>query len=188
MLEIIYFILFITYICLIFTFDNFIIQGLFLCINLFFMILLKISFKRTIINLKSLLPIIIFTGFFNLILGTLYHAILVIIKLTLVCNITFIYKNTLGIAKIINTIEKIFLPLKFLGISSTDISLMIHIALTFIPTFIKELDEMHISLLSKTTNKFSANYIKYISKLLLTSTFKKTNDLELALKSKGYYE
>lgn len=188
MLEIIYFLLFIIYICLIFAFDNFIIQGLFLCINLFLIFILKTPLKKVLLNLKSLSPIILFTSFFNLILGEFLEAILVIIKLVLVCNITFIYKNTLEITKIILTIEKILLPLKFIGISPTDVSLIIHISLTFIPNFIKEIDEIHISLLSKTQKKFSINYIKYLSKLLLISTFKKTNELELALKAKGFYE
>ena len=188
MLQILYFLLFIIYIYIVFAFKNFF--NIFLCIifNLILIFILRISIKKAILNLISLMPFIILTSILNLILGNLTEMILISLKLIIVCNITFIYKSALGTINIIQTIEKIFSPLKYIGISSSDISIIINISFISIPTFLKEIKVINHSLLSKGVKNFSISNIKYTAKLILISIFKKTNELEFALKSKGFLE
>jgi len=81
-----------------------------------------------------------------------------------------------------------FTPLKIFKISPTDISLLINIAITFIPIFLREIEQSVLSLQNKGLKRYSIDNIKYTFKFLLTSIFKKTNSIELTLKNKNYIE
>lgn len=94
----------------------------------------------------------------------------------------------MGTTNILISLEKLFTPLKIFGISPTDISLLINIAITFIPIFLKEIEQSMISLQNKGLKRYSIANMKYTLKFLLISIFKKTNSIELTLKSKNYIE
>ena len=63
---------------------------------------------------------------------------------------------------------------------------MINIAITFIPVIFRELEQTSLALKNKGVKPYSIISIKYACKLLVISIFKKTNDIELTLKSKNY--
>lgn len=188
MLQILSFIFFITYVYIIFTFKSFSYIFIALTANIIILLLCKLSFKKAFLNILKLMPFIIFTAVLNLLFSDIREMFLIALKLTVVCNVTFIYKNAVGVTAIIETIEKIFLPLKFIGISPKDISLIINIAFTSIPIFLREIKDIQNALISKGIKRYSISNIKYSSKLILISLFKKTNDLELSLKAKGVTE
>lgn len=182
------FLFFILYVLLIFSFDSFLIQAIFLLINIVLLLVTKISLLHAFYNIRSLSFFIFLTAIINVFLGSINEAILITIRLILVCNITYIFKTSLGTSALLDTISKIFTPLKFIGISSKDISLIINIAITFIPNLVRDFYEIQNLLLSKGVKKYSLQYIKYSFKILFNSVFKRTNSLELCLKSKGYVE
>ena len=188
MLNLFLFITFLAYVFFIFATNNIIFQLIVLFINIILILVFRIPIKKTFINLLFLMPFILITSLFNLIFGTLNECLLITLKLILVCNITYIFKSSFGTTNILNSIEVLFSPLKLLGISPKDISLIINIALTFIPTLIRDLEQIKYCLKIKGSNKLSINNIKYTFKILLTSIFKKTNYMELSLKSKGFSE
>lgn len=188
MLQILSFILFITYVYIVFTIKNFSLIFIAFLINIILLISCKLSIRKAVFNILHLMPFIIFTAILNLLFSNLREMFLIAFKLIIVCNITFIYKNYMGTSSIIETIEKILSPFKFIEISSNDISLIINIAFTSIPIFLKEIKDIQNSLISKGIKKYSIFYIKSLSKLILLSLFKKTNDFELSLKSKGVTE
>ena len=188
MLEILSFILFITYVFIIFTFKSFYLIFIAFIINIVLLIACRLSIKKVLLNILNLMPFIVFTAILNLLFSNTTEMFLIALKLIIVCNITFIYKNHFGISSIIETIKKIFSPFKFIGISSNDLSLIINIAFISIPIFLKEIKDIQNSLISKGIKKYSISNIKYLSKLILISLFKKTNDFELSLKAKGVTE
>lgn len=188
MIDLILFITFLIYAFLIFAINNITIQAIFLILNIVLMFCLKIPFKKAISNILFLTPFIIITSIINLFFGEPFKALLIAYKLIIVCNITFIFKYSFGTTRIIKTIELLFSPLKIFGINPSDLSLIINIAIIFIPTILQELTQIRNSLASKACKISSIQGLKCTSKIILTSIFKKTNDMELALKAKGFSE
>jgi len=188
MKNVFWFLIFISYIVVIFLVSNYIALLVFFLINLCLLFITKTSIVKAIYNIYSLSFFIFLTAIINVFLGDLNEALLVSIRLILVCNITYIFKSALGISNLISIIEKLFTPLKFVGISPRDMSLIINIGITFIPNLFRDLKEIEYSLLSKGVKKYSIKYIKYSFKILFGSIFKRTNEIELSLLSKGYVE
>ena len=188
MLNLFYFLIFIIYIVLIFCLKNIKLLAILFLLQLTFYFSKKIKFRKLLSSISMLLPFILLTFIFNLFFDTIYNSLLVLVKLILVCITTFNYKEYFGTLNIVNAISKLLAPFQFFGISSYDISLIINISLTFIPNFIKEYKQISLALKAKGFKLHSTKTLKIISKLLLISTLKKTNQLEFTLKSKAYIE
>lgn len=186
MKNLILLLLFIAYTTSIFFISNWIVFLGFICINLMLILAFKLSFRRVFVNLYKVTPIILITFIFNLLFGYLEEAILISIRLYIVCNMTFIFTYKMGTTNILIALENLFLPLKILGISPTDLSLMINIAITFIPVIFRELEQTSLALKNKGLKSYSISSMKYTFKLLIISIFKKTNEIELTLKNKNY--
>lgn len=186
MKNLILLLLFIAYTTSIFFISNWIVFLGFICINLMLILAFKLSFRRVFVNLYKVTPIILITFIFNLLFGYLEEAILISIRLYIVCNMTFIFTYKMGTTNILIALENLFLPLKILGISPTDLSLMINIAITFIPVIFRELEQTSLALKNKGLKSYSISSMKYTFKLLIISIFKKTNEIEFTLKSKNY--
>lgn len=186
MKNLILLLLFIAYTTSIFFISNWIVFLGFICINLMLILAFKLSFRRVFVNLYKVTPIILITFIFNLLFGYLEEAILISIRLYIVCNMTFIFTYKMGTTNILIALENLFLPLKIFGISPTDLSLMINIAITFIPVIFRELEQTSLALKNKGLKSYSISSIKYTFKLLIISIFKKTNEIEFTLKSKNY--
>ena len=157
-------------------------------INLFLIILLKINFKKVILNIQKFSFVIIITFIFNFLLSDLKYALLISLKLLLVCNVTFIYTYKTGLLNIISALQVLLAPLKLIGISPQSIALIINIAITSIPIFIRDINQNLLVMKSKNLKIYSFKSLKYTSKIIFLSIFKKTNELELTLKSKNYIE
>lgn len=188
MKNLILLLIFIAYTTSIFFVSNWIAILGFIFMNLLLILALKVPFKRVLNNLYKFTFVVAITFIFNILFGYFKDAILISIRLYIVCNISFIFTYKMGYTNILLALEKLFTPLKLFGISPTDLSLMINIAITFIPIFLKELEQITLSMQNKGVKKYSFTHIKYTFKILLTSIFKKTNDIELTLKSKNYLE
>lgn len=186
MKNLILLLLFIAYTTSIFFISNWIVFLGFICINLMLILAFKLSFRRVFVNLYKVTPIILITFIFNLLFGYLEEAILISIRLYIVCNMTFIFTYKMGTTNILIALENLFLPLKIFGISPTDLSLMINIAITFIPVIFRELEQTSLALKNKGLKSYSISSMKYTFKLLIISIFKKTNEIEFTLKSKNY--
>lgn len=180
--------LFIFYTTSIFFATNTYILTIFFIINITLILILKIPLKRTLENLYNFSFIVILTFLFNILFGYYLDAFYISIKLILVCNISFIFTYTMGFYKIISSLETLFSPLKIIGISPSDISLIINIAITFVPIFIRDINQTLFAMQNKGLQKYSFKSLKYTFKITLFSLFKKTNELELTLKNKNYVE
>ena len=153
------------------------------------MLLGKVNLKSAIRNIIKLLPFIIVIVLINLILMSKEQAILIGIRLILVCNFTYTFTRKFTPQQLSNSIEKILAPLKILKINTRDIGIMISIAVVFVPILRDEGNKIKASLQSKGFNVNGINMIKNINLILvplIVSILKRVQHIENAFKSKGY--
>ncbi len=179
------------YTIIIFFISNYWTLGIIAICNIVLMLLLKVPKLKALKNLFFLSFFIIFTSVINYFLVDLNTALLIAIRLALVCNFTYIYKHISSTMELAKAIETVCFPLKIIGINPIDISLIVSIAITFIPILSNELTQTKYALKAKGVNKKNTSIIKrlqYILKPIMYSIFKRTGELEWALKAKGYTE
>lgn len=165
--------------------NYFVLLGI-LCLNILLMIIFKISLKQALINIYKYSFVIFITFIFNILFGYFENAFLISFRLILVCNVCFIFSQKTGFSRITLALEKLFTPLKIFHINPKDITLMINIAITSIPSFIRNISQTLTAMEAKGLKRYSLKSLKYTSKILLFSIFKKTNEIELTLKVKNY--
>lgn len=186
MLYLIALIVFLIYTSGIFFINNiYILLGI-LAFNILLMLIFKTPIKKAFYNLYKYSFIVFLTFIFNILFGYFKEAFMISFKLILVCNICFIFSYKMGFSNIILALEKLFTPLKIFKINPKDITLMINLALTSIPIFIRNISQTLTSMEAKGLKRYSLKSLKYTCKLLMFSVFKKTNDIELTLKVKNY--
>ena len=131
--------------------------GLSLLFSVIIMILSKIPFKVYLKNLKVILPIIIFTGLINMLYvktGTvlfdwwkivittngIYKAVFMAVRIALLIIISSTLTYTTTPNDLTDAIERLCKPLKFIGLGTVVhmLTMMMTIALRFIPTLIEE--------------------------------------------------
>ena len=185
-LNLIFLIAFLIYASGIFFIKNTYLLVSILAINTILIIALKIPLRETIYNIYQYSFIVTITFIFNILFGYFKDAFLISFKLILVCNIGFIFSYSMGFSNIILALEKLFTPLKLFKINPKDLTLMINIALTSIPLFIRNISQTLTAMEAKGLKRYSFKSLKYTCKILLFSIFKKTNEIELTLKVKNY--
>ena len=189
MKNIIKFVLFLIYVIGIFFIKNYIILVVIAIFNISIMLISKINLKKAIINLIKLFPFILFTALINLIFASLEDAILITVRLILVCNISYIFSKTITYLEFAEIIEKIFYPLRIFKINSKDVSLIVTIALSFMPIIKNELFQMKNVLKVKGINPTKINLIKNMNlvfKPFFISVLQRVNEIETSLKEKAY--
>lgn len=183
------FIIFLIYTISIFFIDNYYILFLLLIMNLTIAALYKVNKLSIIKNMIKLLPLILVTGIINYVYVDLNFAILLTIRIILVCNTCYIYSKTISYIGFAEIIEKIFYPFKIFGVNPKDIGLMISIALSFIPIMKAEIKEIKDVLKAKGIYTSPYNLIKntnIIFKPFFVSVLQRINEIEYTLKQKGY--
>ena len=93
--------------------------------------------------------------------------------------------------QIAKAIQTMLFPLKWFGVNTNNIGIMVSIAITFIPIIKQEIQNIKYSLMSKGFDMRLRNtitHINYIMVPLVYSLLKKVRDIEEALKSKAYVE
>ena len=141
---------------------------------------LKIYLK-TILNIKWLLLLILIT---NIIIGSnLVVTIITMLRLIYIVLYTAILTLTTPPTEIIYGIEKIFLPLKLIGLPVNKIALSISLVLKFIPTIIDQKNKILKSQASRGIDYYNSNlkgkFLAIHSSIIpaFILSFKKTNDL-----------
>ena len=189
MKNIIKFILLLIYVIGIFFVNSYIALAIIALFNIALIIIEKINKRKASINLIKLLPFILFTSVINYLLIDIQSAILITIRLILVCNISYIFSKTITYLEFAHVIEIIFYPLKVFKVNPTDISLIVIIALSFMPIIKDELMQMKNVLKVKGIKTTRINVIKNINlifKPFFVSVLKRINEIEMSLKSKAY--
>lgn len=180
-----------TYTIAVFFIENYIALSIIAILNIMLMILFKVPKLKALKNIYFLSFFIIFTAIINFLVSDINTAILIAVRLILVCNFTYTFRTIFSPMELAKAIEILLFPLKIFGINPKDISLIINIALTFIPVLSNEFTQIKYALKSRGIEMSGINKIKsikYMMKPLLYGILRRTNEVEYALKSKGYAE
>jgi len=185
--NLIQFIIFLIYVTIIFLVHSKLIILVFAIINLILMLAFKIDVLKLIRSMKSFLLIVVFTAVINMLMINLGYGLNIGIKLLLVCHATCIFSQKITYMGLAEATENLFVPIKLVGGNPKDVSLLVCIALSFIPILKDEIYQIKNSLKSKGF-KLNLINIKLIFKPFFISLLKRVNDIELSLKSKAYQE
>lgn len=191
MKNLIKFTLFLIYTVGIFFIKNYIILGIIAIFNIILMLTIKINIKTAINNLIKLLPFILFTIVINILFADLNFGILIGIRLILVCNLSYIFSKTMTYTEFGDVIEKLMYPFKIFGVNPKEVSLVITIALSFMPIMKNEFEQMKNVLKVKGIKPTNFNLLKNLSlifKPFFVSVLQRLNEIEMSLKAKGWQE
>ncbi len=180
-----------TYTIAVFFVKNYLVLSIIAILNIILMILFKVPKLKALKNIYYLSFFIVFTALINFLVDNINSALLIAVRLILVCNFTYTFKTIFSPMELAKAIEYLCFPLKVFGINPKDISLIINIALTFIPILSNEFIQIKYALKSRGVAMSGINKvksIKYMMKPLLYGILRRTNELEYTLRVKGYTE
>jgi energy-coupling factor transporter transmembrane protein EcfT len=147
--------------------------------------LIHIRVLRALGELLLLLPFIAFAALINALLGDLREMILVALRLILVWGATFVFRQRTGSMELSGAVALLFYPVKFFGMDPQDLGLMVSIALTFVPILRREMEDIIRALKAKGM-KPSLRNAGYILMPFLGGVLKRSGEIALALKARGY--
>jgi len=156
-------------------------------INVLLTIALKISIKEEIGNLLGISIFVLITAIINAVVVDIKTGINIGIKLILVSNITYIFSKLTSYTELAEALEKIFSIFKFLKINPKNISIMICICISFIPTITSQIKQVKDSLKAKGL-KINIRNLNLIFEPVVISLLKRVDEIESSLKSKAYQE
>lgn len=191
MKNLIKFILFLIYTIGIFFISNYLVLGIIAIFNIILMLLIKINIKNAGNNILKLLPFILFTIIVNILFADLEFGLLIGVRLTLVCNLSYIFSKTITYSEFGEIVEKLVYPLKIFGINPKEIGLVTTIAISFVPIMKSEILQLKNVLKIKGIKPTNFNLIKnsnLIFKPFFVSVLQRLNEVEMSLKAKGWQE
>ena len=149
MKTVIKFIAFFIYtICLFWIKDINVLLGIFV-FQMLFMLLCHVSVSGAIKTIWKLLPFILFTVAIDLLVMEVIDSILIGIRLIMVCHVTYIFGKTTTAMQLAKAIKMLLYPLTWFGVNTNNISIMVSLAITFIPIIRKEIENIRYSLKAK---------------------------------------
>lgn len=158
-------------------------------INLICMLVQQISIKKAWGNLWAFMGFILFTGVINIWVVDISYGATIAIKLMIVCNMTYLFANSMTQLEFAETIAKMMSPLKIVKVDTERIVIMIVIALSFIPILKQELENIRLGLKAKACKTDAFHLIlhaKWILLPMLISILKRMDEMEYGLKAKAY--
>lgn len=181
------FLIFFTYLVLIFIIKQIPLFISLILISIFIMKILKMSIKDFGKSLAFLIPFLILTFIFNLIWSNLIDSVLILIRLILAYIVTYIFSKLTPTAEIVYFVELITKPFCLFKLNNKKIGLIAGIAISMIPILKDEIEQKIYALKSK-GYKFKINTLNTIFKPLFISILKRTGEIEKSLIAKGYQE
>jgi energy-coupling factor transporter transmembrane protein EcfT len=161
----------------------------FAVIDICMFVFLKLKIKQIIRAMLPLGFVLIVTFILNCILADLNTAILVDLKIILSFVFICEYRYILTATQIAKAFEYLCYPLKIFGVNPREISLMINIAITFVPICAREFSEIMVALKAKGyKQKRIQDTMTYLIQPYLYRIVDRVISVEYALKSKGYDE
>jgi energy-coupling factor transport system permease protein len=173
------------YTFMVFFVSNYYILGLFGLGNSMVMKVARIPLKAAVKYVLALAPFMLFAAFINGILGDIQEGILIMIRLLIVCNITYSFKYMVSAMELAHAIEILLYPFKLVKVEPKDIGLMICICVAFLPILMRELRQIKSALQAKGM-RLTIKNTKYVLKPFLYGILKRTDEITNALKAKGY--
>lgn len=195
-------------IAMLFVCQNYISLVIVLALILLILMLSGVPFKTYLKSMKSILPIIIFTGVLNIFYGVgepifslgfmeitqdgINTGVFVSLRLLGLIFISSVLTFTTSPTDITDALERLMKPLSKLGIKTHEIAMMMTIALRFVPTLIEETDKIISAQKSRGADFESGNILQRMKAFspifvpLFISSFRRAYDLALAMESRCY--
>lgn len=181
------FLVFLLYMISIFFVENLVSLLLLFLFNISFIIVLKIQMRTLFKNIRLLLPFVLLTGLLNIVLGDLKIGLLMIIRLLIAYQITYIFSKSMTSVEVAKVIQSLAYPLKIFKIDNEKIGIMISISFCVLPILKSEIESKRYALEAKGVEFKVRNYFM-IMKPLFISILRRTNEMEKSLMAKGYQE
>lgn len=172
-----------------FLIDNIHILCLIFVFNVIISLIVKVPIKKQFRMIISNIIFVTFVIVCNILFTNLHSALIVGIRLFLVIHYTYITGYYFDTTRIRIAFKYLFYPLKILKIDTDNLTLMVAIALAFIPILIDEAKMIRFSLKAKGMNFNLYNLITRPHIYLITfinNLFDRVYELEKCLIIKGY--
>lgn len=191
----------------------FFVKSMYMYIPIFMYLLLaihvaKIPIKSIIRGLRPLIYILIITAIINILtmpgkeianifgisitLEGIIKSIFISIRLLFIIVSTSLLTYTTSPTELTDGLEKLFSPLKKIGFPSSEIAMIISIALRFIPTLFEESQKIKLAQMSRGADFESGNFINRAKNMiplfvpLFLNSFNRASDLAIAMESRLY--
>jgi len=197
------------YIVSLFTAKSWISFGIIMAVLITAVLASKVSFKTIFKGLKPLVIIIIFTAVLNMFFTQgeplvefwvititregVTKAVLMVLRIIMLITGTLLLTYTTSPLALTDGLEALLRPLKKIRVPVHEISMMMSIALRFIPTLIEETDKIMSAQKARGADFDSGNLIEKAKALipllvpLFVSAFRRADELAIAMESRCYH-
>ena len=182
--------LFILYTLLIFQIKNNVIILFCLAVQIFLIFVLDINKRKFISNFYSILPFLVFTVMFNVIFnGSYLEPLIVGGKILIAWGATNILAQKMPTVVLATAVSNLLYPFKFLGLDLKEVTLIITIAVSFIPILSKELSDIKNALMAKNFDFSVKNLLRRPQIFIVTyinAVFNRIDEIEKSLIAKAF--
>ena len=184
--------------------------GVMFCVTALCVLLSRIKLKSILKGLKPLIFIILLTGILNLFYtkegavlfdwwiftvttGGIKRAFLMVVRIMLLITGTFLLTYTTSPLALTDGLEMLLNPLKKIRVPVHEMSMMMSMALRFIPTLIEETDKIMSAQKARgadfSTGKLTERAKALLPRLvpLFVSSFRRADELAVAMESRCYH-
>ena len=176
---------FIIYTIFIFFINDYKILFIIFLLNVLYSFVIKLCFKSLVYNLKILSPFILFTVVINIVLDGFDLGILIGVRLSLCYFSTYIFSKMISIADFALVCETLCFPLKLFKVNTKAIGIIVSISICMVPVLRDEILSLSKAMQSK-GKLIQVRNDTIISKPMLISIFRRCNQFEKTLISKGF--
>jgi len=199
----------VVYLVAIFTASNFVAIGVVATFLGLSIALAGVKLRLLLRGLKPLIVILVLTGLFNALSGVgeplfrvwiftvtvegLHRAIFLILRIVLMVMGTFILTYTTPPMALTDGLESLMSPLKRIRVPVHELTLIMSMALRFIPTLIEETDKIMSAQKARGADFESGNIFRRAKALipilipLFISAFRRADELAIAMESRCYH-
>lgn len=192
-----------------FVFHSFVSYAAFTVCSLFVVLLSRVPIKMVLKSVRPLLWIILFTFFIHLLstpgesIGKIWifditkegirQGIFISLRLILLIILASLLTYTTSPLKLTDALESLLSPLKHVGVPVHELSMMMTIALRFVPTLIEETDRIMKAQQSRGADFNTGSIMQRIRAVipilvpLFLSAFRRADDLALAMEARCYH-
>ena len=172
-----------------FMIKNEIVLHIVLLITLLFFIMTKIPLLEYIKAMKGSFYIVLLTFLLNLPFSSFDYSFLIAYRIGIMVLITVLLTLTTKSMDLVYAITNLLSPLKLFGVNPRDISLMVGIAINFMPILRREYIIVKQAQMAKGFYPQIRHIKQYCYSIFLpylTNCFKRVDEIALALQVKGY--
>jgi energy-coupling factor transport system permease protein len=200
----------VVYISLTFLIKDFLGYGLLLALLLFCTLLSGLKLKFMLLSLKPILMIILFTFFLNMFFAkgdqvlfrwhvvviteeSLYFAAFMALRLVFLILGTSLLTLTTSPIALTDGLERVLKPLKLVRFPVHELSMMMTIALRFIPTLLEETDKIMKAQAARGADFDTGNLLQRAKAMvpllvpLFISAFRRADELAIAMEARCYH-